>query len=424
MNVIQNLTNKELIRQSKCLNLIASENYPSNEVLSLLSTPWSNKYGEGYPGKRYYAGNINTDALESEVQRLALEVFDASEHYGVNVQVLSGSPANTMVYLGVLNYGDSILSLALKDGGHLSHLHSTSNWNKFFKHFSYSVKETASDCFEIDIDDFKSQILIHKPKIVIIGFSSYPRKYEFKEMIRFAHENGALVLADVAHINGLIAAGAHPSPFVGEDIETADFVSMTTHKTFRGPRGALLYAKNSIPDYITDPSLTKEKSLISIINKTIFPGTSGGPHFNVIAAIGQACIEILNKESFKEYIQDVLVNTKLLEVTLAGEGLKVISPTQTHMCLIQLPDELDSLETQLKLEEMGLITNRNMLPNDMKTAFRPSGLRLGMAALTSQQIKTEDIIKLGKLISNIIKDNISIEEAKLQSSQIINNLKF
>jgi glycine hydroxymethyltransferase len=424
MNSIQLLTENETNRQSNCLNLIASENHPSHKVLKLLSAPWSNKYGEGYPGKRYYAGNEFTDQLESEVQRLALEVFDASDRYGVNVQVLSGSPANTMVYLGILNYGDTILSLSLKDGGHLSHLHNTSNWNKFFKHCSYSLKETTKDCFELDINNFKSQILANKPKLVIIGFSSYPRRYDFKEMIRFAHEHGAVVLADVAHINGLIAAGEHPSPFVGEDIETADFVSMTTHKTFRGQRGALLYAKNSIPSYISDPSIIKEKSLISIINKTIFPGTSGGPHFNVISAIGQACIEILDKENFKIYINNVLENTKLLEETLNKEGLKVISPTQTHMCLIQLPNNLDSLEVQLRLEAIGIMTNRNMLPNDTKTAFRPSGLRLGMAALTSQKIKPEDVIKLGKLLASIIKSTISEDEAKFISSQIIKNLKF
>jgi glycine hydroxymethyltransferase len=398
MNKINQLTQNESLRQRSSINLIASENHPSQEVLRLLASPWSNKYGEGYPQKRYYAGNIFTDELETEVQKLALEVFEASDNYGVNVQVLSGSPANSMVYLSVLEEGDTILSLALKDGGHLSHLHETSNWNKFFKHFTYSLKEIEPDCFEIDLEDYKSKILENKPKLVIIGFSSYPRSYEFREMITFAHQNGAIVLADVAHINGLIAANLHASPFKGSDIERADFVTMTTHKTFRGPRGAMVFAKNNIPAYITDPNLTKEKSLISIINKTVFPGTSGGPHFNVIAAIGQACLEILERDNFKSYISKVLSNTKLLEQTLKSNGIKIISPTQTHLCLIELPSDLDSLTIQKNLEDLGIITNRNLLPNDKKTPFRPSGLRLGMAALTSHNIPQDDVIILSLIL--------------------------
>jgi glycine hydroxymethyltransferase len=248
MNLLA-LTREENLRQKNTLNLIASENYPSLEVLDLLGSVWSNKYGEGYPGKRYYAGNQNTDTLEKFAQQKALKVFNAKEEYGVNLQVLSGSPANSMVFLSVLEAGDTILSLNLANGGHLSHLHRTSNWNKFFKHVNYDVKETDKNTFEIDEEDFQAKLKEYQPKLVIIGFSAYPRSYQFARMCDLAHQQGAFVLADIAHINGLVAAGLHDTPF-GAGPSSADFVSMTTHKTFRGPRGAMLFAKNHIPDYL------------------------------------------------------------------------------------------------------------------------------------------------------------------------------
>jgi glycine hydroxymethyltransferase len=272
MSQLSDLTSQEYAKQRDTLNLIASENYPSQAVLDLLGSVWSNKYAEGSPGKRYYAGNVQTDQMEVFVQQKALEVFDSTGEYGVNLQVLSGSPANTMVYMAMLEAGDTIMSLNLANGGHLSHLHATSNFLKFFKHVNYDVTETEPGTYDIDEDDYRAKLTEHKPKLVILGFSAYPRKYEFAKMTKWAHEAGALVLADIAHINGLVAAGVHDTPFRKGD-EGADFVSMTTHKTFRGPRGAMLFAK-------TDH--------IAAINKTIFPGTSGGPHLHAIAAAGQA----------------------------------------------------------------------------------------------------------------------------------------
>jgi glycine hydroxymethyltransferase len=424
MNTINNLTDQEMLRSKNTLNLIASENYPSQKTLALLGSVWSNKYGEGYPGKRYYAGNLYTDELETEVRNLALKVFQAEEKYGVNVQVLSGSPANSMVFLSVLEYGDTVLSLGLSDGGHLSHMHATSNWNKFFKLVNYNVKLKEKDTYEINIDDYKAKILEHQPKLVIIGFSAYPQQYQFAELITWAHLHGCLVLADIAHINGLVAAGMHDSPFLGDDISTADFVSMTTHKTFRGPRGAMLFAKNHIPDYITDDNIKKSKSLIDIIDKTVFPGTSGGPHFNVMAAIGQACIEILDGDTFKTYISNVLINTKACEDGLIAQGITIISPTQTHLLLIKLPISTDSYQLQLHLELLGIITNRNMIPNDPKTPYRPSGLRLGLAALTSRDISKEDSYLLGQLIGKIINNSINPAEAEREVLRILGNLTW
>jgi glycine hydroxymethyltransferase len=392
MNKIIQLTEKESNRQRETLNLIASENYPSPKVLQLLGSVWSNKYGEGYPGKRYYAGNENTDEMESYVQELALRVFDKTDSYGVNVQVLSGSPANGMVYLAVLNPGDTILSLNLANGGHLSHLHATSNYNKFFNHVTYDVADLGDSTFEIDINDFKNKLETHKPKLVIIGFSAYPRAYKFAQMCKLAHANGALVLADIAHINGLVAAGLHDTPF-GEGDEFADFVSMTTHKTLRGPRGALLFAKK---EYITD------------INKTIFPGTSGGPHFHQIAATGQCLLEILGEDSYPDgvdfatYSQAVLDTCKALENTLKARGIEIISPTQTHLILVKLPDQADSLQFQKKLERIGIISNRNMIPFDTKTAWKPSGMRFGTAALASRGLTVQGAELIGHMIADAL----------------------
>ncbi len=394
MNKISELTKNEMIRQKETLNLIASENYPSPKVLELLGSVWSNKYGEGYPEKRYYAGNVHTDDMEKYVQELALEVFDKTGQYDVNVQILSGSPANMMVYLAMLEYNDTIMSLNLNNGGHISHLHATSNWNKFFKHVNYDVKEVETNLYEIDMEDFENKLKKHKPKLTIIGCSSYPRSYKFKKMCELAHNAGSLVLADVAHINGLIATGLHDSPFKS-DKSGADFVSMTTHKTFRGPRAGLLFFK---------------KEFAKPINKTIFPGTSGGPHFNKIAAVGQALLEMLGEDeypdkiSFQKYSENVIKNCKILENSLLKNGLEIISPTQTHLCLIKFPDELNSLEVQKKLEEVGIITNRNVIPFDKKSPWKPSGMRLGSAALTSRGMTEVQFEKLGELIADITFD--------------------
>ena len=398
MNV-QQLTELEFARQRDTLNLIASENYPSPAVLDILGSVWSNKYGEGYPGKRYYAGNQYTDELELYVQSLALQVFDPTGEYAVNLQVLSGSPANAMVFMSVLEPADTVMSLGLADGGHLSHMHKTSAWNKFFKHVNYQVKEALPDTFEIDEADFATKLDEYKPKLVIIGFSAYPLAYEFEKLVAMAHESGALVLADIAHINGLVAAGLHDSPFKSGKAG-ADFISMTTHKTMRGPRGAMLFMR---------------KEFEEAINKTVFPGTSGGPHFHQMAAIGRALEEIIGMEkypdyvSFAEYSQNILTNTKALENGLREGGLEIISPTQTHLCLVKLPDDLDSLVVQRSLESQGVICNRNQIPFDTKSPWRPSGLRLGMAALTSRGMVEKDSHNLGVAIADHILHSKSID---------------
>ena len=414
MNKFFDLTKSEFAKQRDTLNLIASENYPSQKVLDLLGSVWSNKYAEGTPGKRYYAGNVFVDEMETLVQEKALQVFDTTGEYAVNVQVLSGSPANTMVYLAMLEPGDTIMSLNLANGGHLSHLHATSNFMKFFKLVNYDVTETEPGTFDIDQEDFHTKLLEHKPKLVILGFSAYPRKYEFAKLTKWAHEAGALVLADIAHINGLVAAGLHDSPFKAGP-EGADFVSMTTHKTYRGPRSAMLFAK---------------QDHIAAINKTIFPGTSGGPHLHAIAAVGQATLEILGEDqhpdgrSFKDYSQTVLDTSKALEEGTKAAGLSVVSPTQNHLCLIKLPDSVDSLEFQRSLERAGIISNRNMLPFDTKSAWRPSGMRFGTAALASRGLTVEQASELGNVIGNLALEKITEAAAKDFSKDLARQLNW
>jgi glycine hydroxymethyltransferase len=407
-------TNAEYSRQRDTLNLIAAENYPSPATLALLGSIWSNKYAEGYPGKRYYAGNTVTDELEAFVQSKALEVFDRTGKYGVNVQVLSGSPANAAVYLAMLEPGDTILSLSLPNGGHLSHLHATSNFKKFFNHATYELTESAPNVFELDLDHYAEMLERHKPNLVIVGFSSYPRAYQFGELCTLAHAAGALVLADIAHISGLVAAGRHDSPFKSGEAG-ADFVTMTTHKTLRGPRGALLFARGAH---------------IDTINRTIFPGTSGGPHLHKVAAIGQAMLEILGESdypdqlSFQAYIGNVLDTCRALETAIGNAGLQIISPTQSHMCLVKLPDDVDSLVLQEQLESLGIITNRNVIPLDAKSPFRPSGMRFGTAALASRGMTVDMAAALGELIVKVALSEITTAAAGEQVADLLSTLSW
>ena len=407
------LTSREQERQRSTLNLIASENYPSPQVLGLLGSVWSNKYAEGYPGKRYYAGNVYADELETYVRRLALEVFDPTGEYAANVQVLSGSPANAMVYLSALTPGDLILSLGLADGGHLSHLHGTSAYRSIYRHATYSVKH-GPDGFEIDTDDFARAIEVHRPALVIIGFSAYPRTFEFGPLIRRAHAGGALVLADIAHINGLVAAGLHPSPFASGP-DGADFVSMTTHKTMRGPRGAMVFAKSG---------------LAARLDQTVFPGTSGGPHLHQMAAIGRALQEITGLEAYPDgrpfvtYASMVLANARALERGLTDGGMTIVTPTHTHLSLVTLPDASDSLEIQRRLESLGIITNRNQVPGDTKSAWKPSGLRLGTAALTSRGLDETGARALGLLIARVITGEYDSATVATSVSDMIDRLAW
>jgi glycine hydroxymethyltransferase len=422
------LTLNELNRQKSSLNLIASENYPSPGVLKEMGSIWSVKYGEGYPQKRYYAGNEYTDILEQKVMDLALLAFCPKGGYGVNLQALSGSIANSLVYLSILKPQDKILSLSLDQGGHLSHLHSTSSWNKFFEHVTYQLKEVSNDNFEIDIEDFEKVCENEKPRLVILGFSSYPKNFDFKTLISIAHKHKALVLADISHINGLVVAGLHSSPFDSDNqFENADFITMTTHKTLRGPRNAVIFARSEIPNSLSD-ILPEKKSLIQILNQSIFPGVLGGPHFNKISALGVCLEEALDirqypdKVPFKKYMENVLKNAKAMENEFLNQGIEIISPTQNHLLLIKLTDNIDSLDFQIKLEKNKIITNRNTIPFDKKSPYRPSGMRFGTPALTSRGLTEYQAIEIAKIISDLIK-NPDLDKTQ-EVENIISNLNF
>ncbi len=414
MNQLFDLTKREYARQRDSLNLIASENYPSPKVLELLGSVWMNKYAEGTPGKRYYAGNVLADEMESFVASQALAAYDQTGEYEVNLQVLSGSPANAVVFLAMLEAGDTIMSLNLANGGHLSHLHATSNFLKFFKLVNYDVTETEPGTFEIDEADYLAKLKAHQPKLVILGYSAYPRAYRFAKLTKAAHDAGAMVLADIAHINGLVAAGLHDTPFQA-GANGADFVSMTTHKTMRGPRSAMLFAK---------------KEHIGSINKTIFPGTHGGPHLHAIAAVGQSLLEINGIDQYPDgrdfitYSQAVIDTTKALEQGLAAAGLDIVSPSQNHLCLAKLPNQLDSLAFQKALESVGIITNRNMLPFDTKSAWKPSGMRFGTAALTSRGLTVGQAGEIGQLIGDLAQDRASDSTVSAQVKHIVEHLNW
>ncbi|MEK7659431.1 MAG: serine hydroxymethyltransferase [Patescibacteria group bacterium] len=378
---IKNLIKKELARQKKVINLIPSENYPSKDVLAALGSQLTSKYGEGKAHQRYYFGNKVIDEIEDEVSSLVYKAFKISpKNYGVNVQPYSGSTANLAVYLGTLNLGDIILAMSLGHGGHLSHGHAISWTGKLFKFEHYGV---GKDGF-LDYDQILKIAKKFRPKMVVCGATAYSRKIDFKKFRQIADSVGALMMADVSHIAGLIASGVHPSPF-----PYADIVMTTTQKTLRGPRGAIIISRKKLSD---------------VIGKAVFPGLQGGPHLNVIAAIGIALEEALGPD-FKEYTKQVVKNAKVLAEELKKQGFKIISGgTDNHMVLIDVaPLGLTGKEAGEKLEKNGIIVNKNMIPFDPRKPWDPSGIRLGTPAETTRGAKEKDMIKIAKQIAEILK---------------------
>lgn len=364
---IVQLIKKELRRQQTTLDLIPSENIASPAVLDALGSVFTNKYAEGYPGRRYYPGNAVADELEMRVQELARKLFGLDESYAVNVQPYSGSPANFAVYAALLQPGDPLMGLELSHGGHLTHGHKVSFSGKFFTPVKYFVDPS---CGLVDYGVVENIAKRFLPKIIVSGATAYPRAIDFKAFHHIAKSVGAYSMADIAHIAGLVAIGAHPSPFPFTDI-----VTFTTHKTLRGPRGAVVIAK---------------RELAERIDKAVFPGLQGGPHLNAIAAIGVAFEEAL-KPSFKKYAVQVVHNAK----TLAGELLRlgytlVSGGTDTHLLLLDLRQQNIPGKTAEKLlEGVGIIANRNTVPGDEKP-FDPSGVRMGTPSVTSRGMQERE----------------------------------
>lgn len=370
---------KEIERQHNNLELIASENFVSPAVLAALGSPLTNKYAEGYPGKRYYGGCEFVDVAEQLAIDRAKKLFN-SEH--ANVQPHSGTQANMAVYFTVLNPGDTILSMELSHGGHLSHGSPVSFSGKFYKVIYYGVRKEDET---IDFNLVRELAIKEKPKLIVTGYSAYPRKIDFEKFREIANEVNAYLMADIAHIAGLVATGLHPSP-----VNYADFITSTTHKTLRGPRGAFILTKDI---YKKD------------LDKNVFPGIQGGPLMHVIAAKA-VCFKEAMSDEFKTYQERVIKNAKKLAETLKNEGARLVSDgTDTHLMLVDLrPFKITGKDAENLLGKVNITVNKNTIPYDPEKPFIASGIRLGTPALTTRGMGEEEMEIIGKLISKILKN--------------------
>jgi glycine hydroxymethyltransferase len=402
---------REIKRQEKTLELIPSENFVDLETLFIVGSPLMNKYAEGYPGKRYYPGNKYIDEIENLAKERALKAFKLNpDEWSVNVQPYSGSPANLAVYLGLINPGETIMGLNLFHGGHLTHGHKVSYTGKLFNSIQYGVKDKG-----IDFEELEKLALEHKPKIIISGTTAYPRILDFKKFYEISKKVGAYHIADIAHIAGLVVAGLHPSPF-----PYADVVTMTTHKTLRGPRGAVIFMR---------------KELEEKINKSVFPGLQGGPHMHTIAGIAYAFGRALKKD-FYNYQKQIIKNSKKLAEELIKRGFELYTGgTDNHLMMIDLKPLTQTLQTERRLgrqylnldgktaesllERANIVANRNSLPYDT-SPFNPSGIRLGTPAITSRGMKEKEMIKIAEFFERIL---IQKEKPEKIKKEVINLTK-
>ncbi len=370
----------EANRQKNKIELIASENFVSETVMEASGTPLTNKYAEGYPGKRYYGGCEYVDVVEELAIERAKKIFDAGY---ANVQPHSGAQANMAVFFALLEPGDTVLSMSLAHGGHLSHGSPVNMSGKYFNIVPYGVTENTNT---IDYEEVRRLALECKPKLILAGASAYPRVIDFEKFAEIAKEVGAYFMVDMAHIAGLIAAGVHPSP-----MPYADVVTTTTHKTLRGPRGGLI--------------LTNDEELAKKFNKAIFPGIQGGPLMHTIAAKAVCFGEALKPE-FKDYQKQVARNAQALAEQLLKEGLKLVSGgTDNHLMLVDLTDTgVTGKEAEKMLDDVGITVNKNAIPFDTKSPFITSGIRIGTPATTSRGFVEEDMVEVGKLIGLTIRD--------------------
>lgn len=373
---IQDETN----RQQNKIELIASENFVSERIMETNGSPLTNKYAEGYPGKRYYGGCEYVDVVETLAIERAKELFGAGF---ANVQAHSGAQANMAVFFALLTPGDTVLSMSLAHGGHLSHGSPVNMSGKYFNIVPYGVTE---DTNTIDYGEVRRIALECKPKLILAGASAYPRVIDFEKFAEIAKEVGAYFMVDMAHIAGLVAAGVHPSP-----MPYADVVTTTTHKTLRGPRGGLI--------------LTNNEEIATKVNKAIFPGIQGGPLMHTIAAKAVCFKEALDP-SFKEYANQVVKNAAALADTLMAEGFKLVSGgTDNHLMLVDLTETgVTGKEAEKMLDEVGITVNKNAIPFDTRSPFVTSGIRIGTPASTSRGFKEDDMVEVGKLIALTIKD--------------------
>ncbi len=390
---IDDLIVREEKRQKEGIELIPSENYASKEVRMVLSSYFVNKYSEGYPGRRYYGGNEVVDDVERLTQERAKKLFKVPF---VNVQPYSGSPANLAVYLATCSPGDTIMGQALIAGGHLTHGDKVSATGIFYKSVQYSLNtKVAVNSISKDLFDYKEIRALckkHKPRLIWVGATAYPLQFHYEEFAKIADECGAFLAADIAHVAGLIVGGAHPSP-----MRYVHIMTTTTHKTLRGPRGAIIM--------VTAKGLKKDPDLGKKIDKAVFPGLQGGPHDNTTAAIGVALYEAA-QPSFKIYARQIVKNAKVLAATLKKGGLKLVAGgTENHLILADLTTTLGrgmGIFAQKALDLAGLTLNKNTVPNEPMSPFYPSGIRLGTPASTSRGMKEKEMKFIGEKIIEVI----------------------
>jgi len=380
------LIKNEEKRQAEVLEMIPSENYTSREVMEALGSVLTNKYSEGYPKKRYYQGNKIVDEIEIIAEDRAKKLFGVPY---VNVQAYSGSPANSAVLMALLRPGkDKIMGLSLAFGGHLTHGSPVSFSGKYFKTVPYFLGKDGY----LDYNEIEKLALKEKPKLIICGFTAYPRIIDFKRFAQIAGKSGSYLLADISHIGGLVVGGAHPSP-----VEYADVIVTTTHKTLRGPRGAILM--------VTDKGFKKDPDLADKIDKAVFPGLQGGPHDNQTAAIAVALLEAAKPE-FKTYARQVVANSKSLAKELLKYGFDLVSGgSDNHLILIDLRNKkVNGAIAALSLETAGIVVNKNAVPNDTNPPFYPSGIRLGTPAITTRGMREKEMEQIAVWFNQIVNE--------------------
>ena len=385
---IEELIKAEKKRQTDGLELIPSENYVSSDVLQALGSVFTNKYSEGYPGRRYYGGQENTDQVEQLAIDRAKKLFKADH---ANVQPHSGAQANEAVYYAWCEPGDTILAMDLAHGGHLTHGAPVTRSAREYNFIRYGIKNI--DTGEIDYEEIRQLALKHKPKIILAGFSAYPRELDYEKFAEIGNEVGAMLMADMSHIAGLIVSGVAKNPFdYGFHV-----ITTTTHKTLRGPRGGLILSRGIVGNPLKKPEKTLE-NLPTLIDRAVFPGTQGGPHMHTIAAKAVAFGEALQPE-FKDYAEQIVKNAKRLAEELQKRGFKMVTGgTSNHLILADIHSSfgIDGKEAEIAMDKIGLTLNANAIPDDPLPRFRPSGIRLGTPAVTTRGAKEGDMEKIAE----------------------------
>lgn len=399
---IEELIKAEKKRQTDGLELIPSENYVSSDVLQALGSVFTNKYSEGYPGRRYYGGQENTDQVEQLAIDRAKKLFKADH---ANVQPHSGAQANEAVYYAWCEPGDTILAMDLAHGGHLTHGAPVTRSAREYNFIRYGIKNI--DTGEIDYEEIRQLALKHKPKIILAGFSAYPRELDYEKFAEIGNEVGAMLMADMSHIAGLIVSGVAKNPFdYGFHV-----ITTTTHKTLRGPRGGLILSRGIVGNPLKKPEKTLE-NLPTLIDRAVFPGTQGGPHMHTIAAKAVAFGEALQPE-FKDYAEQIVKNAKRLAEELQKRGFKLVTGgTSNHLILADIHSSfgIDGKEAEIAMDKIGLTLNANAIPDDPLPRFRPSGIRLGTPAVTTRGAKEDDMEKIAEWMRRSIDNRDNDDE--------------